>query len=174
MKRTRSPESSAAGKDKERARKSRWSSDEDDSDQDEKGASLAAVIPGGAMSGGDAGAAASIKASDPIATGGGDVAPSISGAGSRDVARPRRTHAENAHIPLFHGCRSVENYQRLNYISAGTYGVVFRAMDKASGDVVALKQIKFDQTEAKQGLTCCLTYIRTVGINFYYFTFLVM
>ena len=55
------------------------------------------------------------------------------------------------HNPLFHGCRSVENYQRLNYISAGTYGVVFRAQDKNNGDIVALKQIKFDKTESKLG-----------------------
>ena len=25
--------------------------------------------------------------------------------------------------PLFHGCRDVENYQRLNFIDQGTYGI---------------------------------------------------
>jgi hypothetical protein len=49
-----------------------------------------------------------------------------------------------AHNPLFHGCRSVEAYQRLNYIDEGTYGLVFRAKDKQTGEEVALKQIKFD------------------------------
>jgi cell division cycle 2-like len=39
-------------------------------------------------------------------------------------------------------CRSVECYERLNFIDEGTYGRVFRARDIASGDVYALKQVK--------------------------------
>lgn len=30
------------------------------------------------------------------------------------------------HNPLYHGCRSVDEYIRLNFIDQGTYGVVFR------------------------------------------------
>jgi cell division cycle 2-like protein len=55
------------------------------------------------------------------------------------------------HNPIFDGCRSVDCYERLNYISQGTYGVVFRARDKITGEMVAIKQIKFDQTQTKQG-----------------------
>jgi cell division cycle 2-like len=39
-------------------------------------------------------------------------------------------------------CRSVDCYERLNFIDEGTYGRVFRARDIASGDVYALKQVK--------------------------------
>mmetsp|Transcript_21192 Transcript_21192/g.42060 ORF Transcript_21192/g.42060 Transcript_21192/m.42060 type:complete len:592 (+) Transcript_21192:83-1858(+) len=44
--------------------------------------------------------------------------------------------------PAFSGCRSVSRYQRLNEISRGTYGTVYRGKDKVSGDIVALKRIK--------------------------------
>ena len=53
--------------------------------------------------------------------------------------------------PLVHGCRSVENYERLNRIDEGTYGVVFRARCKLSGAIVALKQVKMSRDAAKEG-----------------------
>ena len=45
--------------------------------------------------------------------------------------------------------RSVYCYERLNSIEEGSYGVVFRAKDKQTGDIVALKKLKLD--EEKQG-----------------------
>lgn len=42
-------------------------------------------------------------------------------------------------------CRSVENYEKLNRIEEGTYGVVYRAKDKRTGEVVALKRLKLDE-----------------------------
>lgn len=48
------------------------------------------------------------------------------------------------HNPLLQGCRSVyETYERLERVSEGTYGVVWKARDLATTDIVALKQIKF-------------------------------
>ncbi|KAF9956366.1 hypothetical protein BGZ70_009933 [Mortierella alpina] len=47
--------------------------------------------------------------------------------------------------PVLTGCRSVENYEKLNRISEGTYGVVYRARDRLTGDIVALKKLKLDQ-----------------------------
>ena len=37
--------------------------------------------------------------------------------------------------------RSVENYEHLNFIDEGTYGRVFRARDKVTGKIYALKQL---------------------------------
>ena len=34
------------------------------------------------------------------------------------------------YLPALMGCRSVENFEQLNRIEEGTYGVVFRAKDK--------------------------------------------
>lgn len=49
------------------------------------------------------------------------------------------------HNPLLHGCRSVyDTYERMNRISEGTYGIVWKARYKATNEIVALKQIKFD------------------------------
>ena len=42
-------------------------------------------------------------------------------------------------------CRSVYCYERLNQIEEGSYGVVFRAKDKESGEIVALKKLKLDE-----------------------------
>jgi cell division cycle 2-like len=39
-------------------------------------------------------------------------------------------------------CRSVDCYERLNFIDEGTYGRVFRARDYETGGVYALKQVK--------------------------------
>ncbi|KAK3040604.1 hypothetical protein RJ639_026925 [Escallonia herrerae] len=45
-------------------------------------------------------------------------------------------------INMLHGCRSVFEYEKLNKINEGTYGVVYRAKDKNTGDIVALKRVK--------------------------------
>lgn len=51
--------------------------------------------------------------------------------------------------PPFIPSRSVYCYERLNSIEEGSYGIVFRAKDKQTGDIVALKKLKLD--EEKQG-----------------------
>ncbi|KZT74725.1 Pkinase-domain-containing protein [Daedalea quercina L-15889] len=48
------------------------------------------------------------------------------------------------HPPLMPS-RSVYCYERLNSIEEGSYGVVFRARDKVTGDIVALKKLKLDE-----------------------------
>lgn len=53
---------------------------------------------------------------------------------------PPRTH----HPPLT-SSRSVYSYERLNSIEEGSYGIVFRARDKQTGDIVALKKLKLDE-----------------------------
>lgn len=48
------------------------------------------------------------------------------------------------HNPLLQGCRSVhDTYERIDRISEGTYGVVWKARDIHTDEIVALKQIKF-------------------------------
>ncbi|RPD63050.1 Pkinase-domain-containing protein [Lentinus tigrinus ALCF2SS1-6] len=49
-----------------------------------------------------------------------------------------------AHPPLLPS-RSVYCYERLNSIEEGSYGVVFRARDKETGDIVALKKLKLEE-----------------------------
>ncbi|KJZ76050.1 Serine kinase ppk23 [Hirsutella minnesotensis 3608] len=48
-------------------------------------------------------------------------------------------------------CRSVESYDKLNDIEEGTYGWVARGLDKTTGEVVALKRLKFEPQD-KGGL----------------------
>jgi cell division cycle 2-like len=62
------------------------------------------------------------------------------------------------HNPMLHGSRRVyECYERLAMVSEGTYGVVWKARDLATNDVVALKQIKFSLTDADSSTTAYTT-----------------
>lgn len=38
----------------------------------------------------------------------------------------------------------MENFQKIEKIGEGTYGVVYKACDRLSGEVVALKKIRLD------------------------------
>ncbi|GAB5593798.1 Cyclin-dependent kinase 11B [Umbelopsis nana] len=48
-------------------------------------------------------------------------------------------------VPTLHSCRHVDNYEKLNRIEEGAYGIVFRARDRKTGDIVALKKFKLDK-----------------------------
>ncbi|XP_067613508.1 serine/threonine-protein kinase PITSLRE isoform X2 [Eurosta solidaginis] len=49
------------------------------------------------------------------------------------------------YFPGIQGCRSVEEFQCLNRIEEGTYGVVYRAKDKRTSEIVALKRLKMEK-----------------------------
>ncbi len=59
-------------------------------------------------------------------------------------ARSNYVPLRSKHPPLIPS-RSVYSYERLNQIEEGSYGVVFRARDKQTGDIVALKKLKLDE-----------------------------
>ena len=69
---------------------------------------------------------------------------------------------KQAHNPMFHGCRSVDNYQRIKFIDQGTYGMVFKARSKDSGEVVALKQVKLGKESNRVGFP--ITALRETNI----------
>ncbi|VDK39681.1 unnamed protein product [Taenia asiatica] len=49
------------------------------------------------------------------------------------------------YFPSIQGCRSVDEFECLNRIEEGTYGVVYRARDKRTNEVVALKRLKMEK-----------------------------
>ncbi|XP_075045931.1 cyclin-dependent kinase 11B-like isoform X3 [Mixophyes fleayi] len=49
------------------------------------------------------------------------------------------------YLPALQGCRSVEEFQCLNRIEEGTYGVVYRAKDRKTDEIVALKRLKMEK-----------------------------
>lgn len=75
---------------------------------------------------------------------------------------PQIVERVKTHIPLIHGCRSVDIYTRLNYIDEGTYGMVFRARCSETNDIVALKQVKLGRNESKVGFP--ITALREINI----------
>lgn len=42
-------------------------------------------------------------------------------------------------------CRSVDCYEKIGKIEEGTYGVVYKARDKETGEIVALKKLKLER-----------------------------
>ncbi|XP_072950127.1 cyclin-dependent kinase G-2 [Typha angustifolia] len=69
-------------------------------------------------------------------------------------------HPPQRCINMLQGCRSVDEFERLNKINEGTYGVVYRARDKKTGEIVALKKVKMEKE--REGFP--LTSLREINI----------
>ncbi|CAI2738046.1 unnamed protein product, partial [Dicrocoelium dendriticum] len=60
-------------------------------------------------------------------------------------SRSLRAPSKPFYFPYIQGCRSVEEFECLNRIEEGTYGVVYRARDKKINEIVALKRLKMEK-----------------------------
>lgn len=77
-----------------------------------------------------------------------------SSSGSHAAKRKHSNAATGPRYPELLGqCRSVYNFERLNVIGSGTYGVVYRARDKQSGSIVALKKLRMEREKEGMPLT---------------------
>jgi serine/threonine protein kinase len=43
----------------------------------------------------------------------------------------------------------MERYQKMEKIGEGTYGIVYKARDRVSGEIIALKKIRLEQRSEK-------------------------
>jgi serine/threonine protein kinase len=74
----------------------------------------------------------------------------------------------NAHIirALSHSCRNINDvYDKVNYVSQGTYGLVFKAINKQTNELVAVKQVKLDDSNgisARMGFP--ITALREINV----------
>jgi cell division cycle 2-like len=73
---------------------------------------------------------------------------------------PEPVKPPHRRIDMLQGCRSVDEFERLNKINEGTYGVVYRARDKRTGEIVALKKVKMEKE--REGFP--LTSLREINI----------
>ncbi|KAK6160377.1 hypothetical protein DH2020_003758 [Rehmannia glutinosa] len=73
---------------------------------------------------------------------------------------PEPAHPPQRSVNMLQGCRSVDEFERLNKIDEGTYGVVYRAKDKKTGEIVALKKVKMEKE--REGFP--LTSLREINI----------
>ncbi|KAM0947018.1 putative protein-serine/threonine kinase CMGC-CDK-PITSLRE family [Dioscorea sansibarensis] len=73
---------------------------------------------------------------------------------------PKTAQPAQRCINMLLGCRSVDEFERLNKIDEGTYGVVYRARDKKTGEVVALKKVKMEKE--REGFP--LTSLREINV----------
>ena len=79
---------------------------------------------------------------------------------SRGTLEPTLVAPPQRSLNMLQGCRSVDEFERLNRIDEGTYGVVYRARDKKTGEIVALKKVKMEKE--KEGFP--LTSLREINI----------
>ncbi|XP_044494052.1 cyclin-dependent kinase G-2-like isoform X2 [Mangifera indica] len=93
-----------------------------------------------------------------------DISVSGSDANSDDETNSHKTPEPAAppqrSINMLQGCRSVDQFERLNKIDEGTYGVVYRAKDKKTGEIVALKKVKMEKE--REGFP--LTSLREINV----------
>jgi cell division cycle 2-like len=86
----------------------------------------------------------------------------------RTVSEPSTKVSTNSpslplYNPLLRGCRLVyDSFERLKRLEEGTYGVVWKARDLATQEIVALKQIKFDKDMIKEGFP--VTALREINV----------
>lgn len=59
--------------------------------------------------------------------------------------------------------RNIDSYQPISKIDEGSYGIVYKAQDKITGEIVAIKKIKLSQTSASD---FPITSIREINILF--------
>ncbi len=48
-------------------------------------------------------------------------------------------------VPALEGCRSIDNFTYLKKIDEGSYGIVFKAQNNQTGEIVAIKKIKLEK-----------------------------
>jgi cell division cycle 2-like len=46
--------------------------------------------------------------------------------------------------PSLHSCRNVDDFEKIHRIEEGSYGIVYKARDKKTGEIVALKKLKLE------------------------------
>lgn len=115
-------------------RKSRWESDEDDEDLQERKRKETPKKKQKKQR--DATPSRSSIAASP--------SPSQQQQPARAVLRPPPRPAFTQ-PPFLTACRHVDEYERLNRIEEGSYGIVYRARDRQTGDIVALKKLKLEK-----------------------------
>jgi cell division cycle 2-like protein len=77
---------------------------------------------------------------------------------------PEPTGPPQRSVNMLQGCRSVDEFERLNKIDEGTCGVVYRAREKKTGEIVALKKVKIEKT--REGFP--LTSLKKINILFFF------
>ena len=58
------------------------------------------------------------------------------------------------HFEALGCCRDVDEFEKLNRIGEGTYGTVYRARDRKTRDIVALKRVIL-HNESSEGVRHC-------------------
>ncbi|XP_058296318.1 cyclin-dependent kinase 10 isoform X2 [Hylobates moloch] len=74
-------------------------------------------------------------------------APSLGNTARLSLNKRKKKKSPNVWLPfcLLGRCRSVKEFEKLNRIGEGTYGIVYRARDTQTDEIVALKKVRMDK-----------------------------
>ncbi|XP_063468648.1 cyclin-dependent kinase 10 isoform X7 [Symphalangus syndactylus] len=74
-------------------------------------------------------------------------APSLGNTARLSLNKRKKKMSPNVWLPfcLLGRCRSVKEFEKLNRIGEGTYGIVYRARDTQTDEIVALKKVRMDK-----------------------------
>lgn len=64
----------------------------------------------------------------------------------------------------------MENYEKIEKIGEGTYGKVYKARDKTTGKLVALKKTRLEVSWLRPHHTCCCSRAYTCTEQLYLYT----
>lgn len=64
--------------------------------------------------------------------------------GDEVISPASKKHVKIPQHEILGACRSVSEFEKLNRIGEGTYGIVYRARDLKTKEVVALKKIRME------------------------------
>jgi serine/threonine protein kinase len=67
-------------------------------------------------------------------------------------------HTYEAHFEVLGSCRDVDEFEKLNRIGEGTYGTVYRARDRKTKEIVALKRVIL-HNESNEGVSFYLNHL---------------
>lgn len=76
--------------------------------------------------------------------------------------KKKRKHKQKNHNALLSGCRCLNAFKKIRKIAEGTYGVVYLAQEKKTKKVLALKQMKPQKDQQKEGFP--LSFLREISI----------
>ncbi|KAF1741079.1 hypothetical protein MXB_2514, partial [Myxobolus squamalis] len=71
--------------------------------------------------------------------------PEMSNSKIEETPEEKSMPSKKIFYPSFMGCRSVDEFEKMNWIEEGMYGVVFRARDLRTNQTVALKRLKMER-----------------------------
>lgn len=85
------------------------------------------------------------------------VQPAAAAAGQQGAGSTEQQQEQQQQQPLLPVFDSVSDYEKLHRLGEGTYGVVYKARDRRTGEIVALKKVRWQPAVVGSSTTARLS-----------------